>query len=102
MYSYIKRVPLLALFYLLMGLVISNLPVKADESTHISYPTVAIENVDIFPVAGAEPYKRDLKNLEYHLIDTGHFALETHGRKIAGLINNFLNRKVESPSVAAK
>ena len=23
---------------------------------------------------GIETYKRDLKNLEYHLLDTGHFA----------------------------
>jgi pimeloyl-ACP methyl ester carboxylesterase len=57
---------------------------------------------EIFPAAGAEPYKRDLKDLEYHLIDTGHFALETHGQEIADLIRNFLNRKVNSPSVAAR
>ena len=29
----------------------------------------------IFPAEGAEPYKRDLNNLEFHLLDTGHFAL---------------------------
>jgi len=57
---------------------------------------------EIFPPAGAEPYKRDLNNLEYHLINTGHFALETHGREIAGLIRSFLKRKVDSPSVAAR
>lgn len=57
---------------------------------------------EIFPAAGAEPYKRDLKDLEYHLIDTGHFALETHGQEIADLIRSFLNRKVDSPSVAAR
>jgi hypothetical protein len=32
----------------------------------------------IFPAAGAEPYKRDLKTLEYHLLDAGHFALKTN------------------------
>lgn len=57
---------------------------------------------EIFPAAGAEPYKRDLKDLEYHLIDTGHFALESHGQEIAGLIRSFLKRKVDSPSVAAR
>ncbi len=57
---------------------------------------------EIFPAAGAEPYKRDLKDLEYHLIDTGHFALETHGQEIADLIRSFLKRKVDSPSVAAR
>ncbi len=50
----------------------------------------------IFPAEGAEPYKRDLKNLEYHLIDTGHFVLETHGAEVAQLIRNFLGRYVGS------
>ncbi len=57
---------------------------------------------EIFPAAGAEPYKRDLKDLEYHLINTGHFALETHGQEIAGLIRDFLNRKIDTPSVAVR
>ncbi len=67
-------------------------------------PTLIVwgEKDEIFPAAGAEPYKRDLKDLEYHLIDTGHFALETHGEEIASLIRSFLNRKVDSPSVAAR
>lgn len=56
---------------------------------------------EIFPPAGAEPYKRDLENLEYHLIDTGHFALETHGQEIADLMRDFLNRKVGNTSVAS-
>ena len=35
-------------------------------------PTLIVwgKHDEIFPAAGAEPYKRDLKNLEYHLIDT--------------------------------
>ena len=53
------------------------------------------KNDQIFPVAGAEPYKRDLKNLEYHLLDTGHFALEEEGPQIAALINDFLKRNVK-------
>jgi pimeloyl-ACP methyl ester carboxylesterase len=48
----------------------------------------------IFPPAGAEPYKRDLKTLEYHLLDAGHFALETHGDEIAGLMREFLGKHV--------
>ena len=48
------------------------------------------------------PYKRDLNDLEYHLIDTGHFALETNGQEIADLIRSFLKRKVDFPSVAVK
>jgi pimeloyl-ACP methyl ester carboxylesterase len=50
------------------------------------------KNDQIFPSAGAEPYKRDLKTLEYHLLDTGHFALETHGDVIAAYMRNFLDK----------
>ena len=66
-------------------------------------PTLIVwgKNDEIFPVAGAEPYKRDLKDLEYHLIDTGHFALETHGQEIADLMRDFLNRKVDGSPLAA-
>ncbi len=48
------------------------------------------KNDQIFPAEGAEPYKRDLKNLDFHLLDTGHFALEENGDEIAGLIRKFL------------
>ena len=34
------------------------------------------KNDYIFPEQGAHPYKHDLKHLEFHLLDTGHFALE--------------------------
>jgi pimeloyl-ACP methyl ester carboxylesterase len=44
----------------------------------------------IFPPEGAAPYARDLKNLETHLLDTGHFALETHGEEIGYRIEEFL------------
>ncbi len=66
-------------------------------------PTLIVwgKNDEIFPAAGAEPYKRDLKDLEYHLIDTGHFALETHGQEIADLMRDFLNRKVDGSPLAA-
>jgi len=65
-------------------------------------PTLIVwgEHDEIFPSAGAEPYKRDLENLEYHLLDTGHFALETHGQEIADLMREFLSREIRT-SVAA-
>jgi len=53
------------------------------------------KNDPIFPAAGAEPYKRDLKNLEFHLLDTGHFALEEDGDRIADLMRDFLRRNVK-------
>jgi len=59
-------------------------------------PTLIVwgANDEIFPPAGAAPYARDLQDLESHMIDTGHFALETHGAEIAALMRDFLNRKL--------
>lgn len=47
------------------------------------------KNDIIFPEAGAHPYRRDLKNVDFHLLDTGHFALEDHSEVISGLIRDF-------------
>ncbi|CUX70932.1 MULTISPECIES: alpha/beta fold hydrolase [Agrobacterium] len=47
-----------------------------------------------FLPAGAEAYKRDLPAAEVHLLDTGHFALETHADEIAQFIRSFLIRHV--------
>lgn len=54
------------------------------------------KNDQIFPAAGAEPYKRDLKHIEYHLLDAGHFALETNGDEIAALIRDFMKKHVST------
>jgi pimeloyl-ACP methyl ester carboxylesterase len=64
---------------------------------HYQPPTLVVwgKNDPIFPAAGAEPYKRDLKDLEFHLLDTGHFALEEDGDRIADLMRDFLRRKVK-------
>lgn len=43
---------------------------------------------------GAEAYKRDVPDAEVHLLDAGHFALETHHREIAAHICDFLGRKL--------
>lgn len=47
-------------------------------------------NDEIFGPAGAQAFRRDLPNAEIHLLDAGHFALETHGDEIAALIRNLL------------
>lgn len=46
----------------------------------------------IFPEEGAHPYKRDLENLDFHILDTGHFALEEDGDKISKLILKFMKK----------
>jgi len=50
------------------------------------------KNDPIFPEAGAHPYKRDIKNLEFHILDTGHFALEEYGNEISDHMLTFLKR----------
>lgn len=59
-------------------------------------PTLIVwgKNDEIFPAEGAQPYKRDLKNLEFYLLDTGHFALEEDGEIIAGHIRRFFGKRM--------
>lgn len=66
-------------------------------------PTLIVwgKNDQIFPPAGAEPYKRDLKNIDFNLLDTGHFALEEMGDVIAQKIKVFMKERVV-PAIAAK
>jgi pimeloyl-ACP methyl ester carboxylesterase len=57
-------------------------------------PTLIVwgKNDYIFPADGAYPYKRDLKNVDFNILDTGHFALEEKGDEIAGHILRFLKK----------
>jgi pimeloyl-ACP methyl ester carboxylesterase len=59
-------------------------------------PTLIVwgKNDKIFPADGAYPYKRDLRKLEFHLIDTGHFALEDRADEMVPLIRDFLVRNL--------
>ncbi|MBO9419353.1 alpha/beta hydrolase [Labrenzia sp. R4_2] len=52
------------------------------------------QNDQIFPAEGAHPYRQDLTNVEFHLLDTGHFALEEDGAFIAEEIRDFLEREI--------
>lgn len=59
-------------------------------------PTLIVwgENDVIFPGEGAHPYKRDLKDIEFHLFDSGHFLLEDRADEVFPLIHDFLTRKL--------
>lgn len=59
-------------------------------------PTLAIwgRNDPFFTPAGAEAFKRDNANAEVRFLDTGHFAIETHGGEIAAAMLEFLDRSV--------
>lgn len=73
----------------------SNLPLYPQWQEYFrTYqpPTLVVwgKNDPIFPAEGAHPYKRDLKTIDFHLLDTGHFALEEEGNAIADYIHHFL------------
>ena len=55
-------------------------------------PLLAIwgKNDPFFIPAGAEAYKKDLPNAKVQLLDTGHFATETHVVEIAAAMREFL------------
>ncbi len=57
-------------------------------------PTLVVwgKNDYIFPAEGAYPYQQDLTDIEFHLLDTGHFALEEDGDVIAEEIRDFMAR----------
>lgn len=77
----------------------NNVPLYPQFQTYFRRyqpPTLLVwgRNDQIFPAQGAEPYKRDLRNLDFHLLDTGHFALEEEGDTIAALIRDFMTRRI--------
>lgn len=49
-------------------------------------------NDPIFSVKGAMAYHRDLRDVEFHLLDSGHFALEDCGYEIGQHVVSFLER----------
>ncbi|MBO3700623.1 alpha/beta fold hydrolase [Roseivirga sp. E12] len=61
---------------------------------HYQPPVLIVwgQNDQIFPASGAHPYKNDLKNVDFHLLNTGHFALEEEGVAIAKHIRKFMRK----------
>lgn len=52
------------------------------------------KNDAFFPEPGAAAYKRDVNNVHYHILDTGHFALEEEGPFIIETMRGFLRTAV--------
>jgi pimeloyl-ACP methyl ester carboxylesterase len=54
-------------------------------------PTLVVwgKNDEIFPESGAHPFKRDLPDVDFTVLDTGHFALEERSAEIAAHIKRF-------------
>lgn len=57
-------------------------------------PVLAVwgANDEIFGPAGAEAFRQDLPQAEIHLLESGHFALESHLENITQYIRDFLGR----------
>jgi pimeloyl-ACP methyl ester carboxylesterase len=53
---------------------------------------------EIFAPAGAEAFGADAAEPEIHLLDGGHFLLESAGDEVAALIREFLARRLREPS----
>ena len=51
------------------------------------------KNDAFFPEPGAAAYKRDLKNIDYNILDTGHFPLEEEGPFIIKKIHEFMGKQ---------
>jgi pimeloyl-ACP methyl ester carboxylesterase len=56
-------------------------------------PTLIVwgKNDKVFPEAAAHAYRRDLPDAEFHMLDTGPFALEDKLDEMAPLIRDFLD-----------
>jgi pimeloyl-ACP methyl ester carboxylesterase len=54
-----------------------------------------------FLPAGAEAFARDIPGAEIHLLDAGHFALESHAPEISAIIRDFLARTLPQHARAA-
>ena len=50
------------------------------------------KNDEYFPESGAAAFKKDSKNIEYHIYDTGHFAMEEYGDEIIDEIEKFMTK----------
>ena len=76
-----------------------QLDLVLDYRSNVEPPLLAAwgKNDPAFVPAGARAYLRDLPDAEVHLLDTGHFALETHAAEIGGLILDFLDRNAWPP-----
>jgi len=69
---------------------------KWQKYLHDEQPPVLVvwgKNDAFFPVIGAEGYKRDVKDIDYNILDTGHFALEEEHVFIVNKIRSFLSKR---------
>ncbi len=66
-------------------------------------PVLAVwgKNDPIFGPDGARAFAQDSPGAEIHLLEGGHFLLESAGEQVATLMRSFLDRRVPQPSASA-
>jgi pimeloyl-ACP methyl ester carboxylesterase len=71
-------------------------PALHDYLRHHRPPVLAVwgKNDPIFGPDGARAFAEDVPDAEIHLLDGGHFLLESAGDQVAELIRNFLGRVI--------
>jgi pimeloyl-ACP methyl ester carboxylesterase len=74
---------------------VEKYPVWQEWMRKSQVPLLAVwgKNDMIFVKEGAACYKRDSSNTEVHLLDAGHFAVESHAQEIGAVMLGFLARK---------
>jgi pimeloyl-ACP methyl ester carboxylesterase len=65
-----------------------------DEFAFLNQPGQAEIQSDLFYDyrTNVEAYRRDVPNAQVHVVDGGHFALDTAADEIAGLVRDFVGR----------
>lgn len=60
-------------------------------------PLLAVwgKNDPFFLPAGAQAWQRDITEADIRFYDTGHFALETHGKEIIPVVCEFLDKNIK-------
>ena len=124
MYLFTKSAMALVLTTLIASGSTANAAEPVSPTTQVLHRTIRIDGLDIFyREAGPRdaptvlllhgfptsshmfrnliPYQRDLKNLEFHLLDTGHFALEEDGDAIAKYMRDFLETNTSDDATGA-
>jgi pimeloyl-ACP methyl ester carboxylesterase len=77
----------------------SNPPLYPDLHEYLRSSAVPVLAVwgrgdEIFGPAGAEAFAQDAVDAEIHLLDGGHFLLESAGPEVAALVRDFFDRRL--------
>ena len=70
---------------------------KWQEYLRTHQPPVLVvwgKNDEYFPESGAAAFKKDVRNIDYNIYDTGHFALEENAAEIMEKIRAFMKKSL--------